>query len=666
MAEDSAAKIQKLRARIAHLDEQYHGNGVSEISDFDYDHLKYELAALEAESPVLALDDSPSQKVGDDRKEGFTSYQHREAMMSLDNTYNAEELAAFDERLRKRFPEEMLLDYVVEPKVDGVAVSLTYEKGQFIRAATRGNGIEGDDITDNALQMMDFPKTLKGGKIPDIIEIRGEIYMTFSEFSRINAARKATGQATYANPRNLTSGSVKLLDSKEAKNRNLSLVVYGLGACEPAVFERQSEFHAALRNWKFPVSDSVRPAMGFDAIWENIQTLDAERGDLPFPTDGAVIKLDTIAGQQAAGRTSKAPRWAISYKFAAEQAETLLETIDIQVGRTGRLTPVAHLKPVQLAGTTVSRATLHNEDEIARKDIRVGDTVRVEKAGEIIPQVIRPVLEKRPESSEPFSFEALLNARGFEAERVPGEAAWRLKNLQAPEMIRRAVIHFASRPCMDIEHLGEAVVNQLFDRELISDIADLYRLEKDSLLDLEKFAEKSADNLIKALEASKSNEVWRLLHGLGIPHIGSQSAKDLIRSFKSIQAIASADEESLEAVDGVGAIVAEAVYAWFHEDANQVLISRLEAYGLNMEIEVIEAADGPFKDKTVVITGTLPTLSRDQATALIEAGGGRASGSVSKKTDYLLAGDNAGSKLAKAEKLGIPILDEPTFQEMLG
>ena len=321
---------------------------------------------------------------------------------------------------------------------------------------------------------------------------------------------------------------------------------------------------------------------------------------------------------------------------------------------------------MQLAGTTVSRATLHNEDEIARKDIRVGDTVRVEKAGEIIPQVLRPVLEKRPSDSEPFSFDALLTERGFEAERVPGEAAWRLKNRQAPEMVRRAVIHFASRTCMDIEHLGEAVVNQLFDRSLISGIGDLYQLEKDNLLDLEKFGEKSADNLINSIEASKGNEVWRLLHGLGIPHIGAQSAKDLVRHFKSIQAISTADEETLESVDGIGAVVAEALHAWFNEEANQDLIARLEAYDLNMEIEVVEAADGPFKDKTVVITGTLPSLSRDEATALIEAAGGRASGSVSKKTDFLLAGDKAGSKLAKAEKLGVPVLDEATFKNMLG
>ncbi|MGB0370371.1 MAG: NAD-dependent DNA ligase LigA [Opitutales bacterium] len=665
MADDIAAQIKELRARIAHLDEQYHRKGISEVSDYDYDHLKYKLAELEAQAPELALEDSPSQKVGDDRREGFTSYKHREAMMSLDNTYNQEELAAFDERLLKRFPEELLLDYVVEPKVDGVAVSLTYEHGKFVRAVTRGNGVEGDDITENALLMMEFPNTLSGKNVPDVIEIRGEIYMTFSEFSRINAARESAGQATYANPRNLTSGSVKLLDPKEAKNRNLSLVVYGLGACEPSTFERQSDFHAALHDWNFPVSDTVRKVTGIDTVWNAIQKLDTERGELPFPTDGAVIKLDSIAGQQAAGRTSKAPRWAISYKFAAEQAETLLEAIDIQIGRTGRLTPVAHLKPVLLAGTTVSRATLHNEDEIARKDIRVGDTVRVEKAGEIIPQVLRPVLEKRPEDSKPFSFESLLTERELKAERIPGEAAWRLVDRQAPEMIRRSVIHFASRPCMDIEHLGEAVVNQLFDHQLINGIADLFTLESEQLLPLEKFAKKSAENLIRSIEQSKTNEVWRLLHGLGIPHIGAQSAKDLIRHYRSIDSIATADAEDLESVDGVGSVVAEALHAWFNEEANSLLIQRLKESGVSMEEAVIEAAEGPLKDKTVVITGTLPLLSRDEATALIEQAGGRASGSVSKKTDFLLAGDKAGSKLAKAEKLGIQILDEEAFRAML-
>ncbi|MEM9025756.1 MAG: NAD-dependent DNA ligase LigA, partial [Verrucomicrobiota bacterium] len=312
MANDIAAQIKELRAQIARLDEQYHRQGISEVSDYEYDHLKYKLAALEAESPELSTEESPSLKIGDDRREGFVTYKHREAMMSLDNTYNAEELAAFDERLLKRFPEQLLLDYVVEPKVDGVAVSLTYENGQFVRAVTRGNGIEGDDITENALQMIQFPRELKGKNRPDIIEIRGEIYMTFSEFSRINAAREDAGQSIYANPRNLTSGSVKLLDPKEARNRNLSLVVYGLGACEPAIFERQSDFHKALRDWKFPVSDAVRTATGFDAIWDAVGKLDSERAELPFPTDGAVIKLDSIAGQQSAGRTAKAPRWAIS------------------------------------------------------------------------------------------------------------------------------------------------------------------------------------------------------------------------------------------------------------------------------------------------------------------------------------------------------------------
>lgn len=659
-------RLSDLQVQVAYHNERYFRNAAPEISDFAYDALKRELLELEALLPDSEASTSPAQQVGDDRLDAFTTVAHRVPMMSLDNTYNQEELFAFDERLRKRFPDTEKLPYVIEPKIDGVAISLTFENGTFTRAVTRGNGIEGDDITENARLMIDFPEVLTGGEIPEFIEIRGEIYMTYEEFNRINTERDASGKTRYANPRNLTAGSVKLLDRVDARNRSLNMIAYGMGTCEPAVFIKLSDLHRSLANWNFPTSPMVQQAEGIESVWEAIHHLDQRRAEFAYPTDGAVIKLDPLTWQKEAGATAKAPRWAIAYKFAAEQAETLLEAIDVQIGRTGKLTPVAHLKPVLVAGTTVSRATLHNEDEIARKDIRVGDTVVIEKAGEIIPQVIRAITDRRDSASQPFSFEALLEERGIDAERIPGEAAWRLKDADAPEMLRRRVIHFASRPCMDIEHVGEAAVNMLFDAGLIEDASDLYRLRVEDIEPLERYAQKSAENMIEAILESKKCELWRFIHGLSIPHIGAQSAKDLVRFFRSVSAISATSAEDLEAVDGVGAIVAESVHTWFKDEANQALIERFRQHGLKLALpEREDSGTLQLDGKTVVITGTLPSLSRDEATALVEQAGGRTSGSVSKKTDYLLAGEKAGSKLSKAEKLGVPVIDEAAFRSLI-
>ena len=656
-------EIAKLRAEITKHDQLYYKDALPSIDDQAYDRLKAQLAELEATVPEFDFGASPTQSVGDDRLEAFESYTHRVPMLSLDNTYSMEELIEFGKRLEKRFPDQTL-NYLVEPKIDGVAVSLTYEQGQFVRAVSRGNGAEGDDITQNVRPIKGLPMTLNDA--PEILEVRGEIYMRHEEFERINATRETEGQQLYANPRNLAAGTIKLLDPAEARTRSLDIVLYGVGACEPArFFSHQAEIHEKLKRWGFPVLEKIWLTDGIEQAWASIENLDTLRQKFTYPTDGAVVKLDDFRLQDDAGFTSKAPRWAIAYKFEAERAETLLKEISLQIGRTGAVTPVALLEPVQLAGTTVSRATLHNEDEIRRKDIRPGDTVLVQKAGEIIPQVLSVNLDKRPADSVPFDFGAHLESLGIIAERDPNEAVWRITRKDDPIRQQRALQHFASRACMDIENLGTAIVEQLVARGLAHNPADLYTLRIEQLLELDKFAEKSANNLIAALEASKTRCLWQLIHGLGIPHVGKQSAKDLEAYFDSLDAIASASEEALVEVDGVGSIMAQSLHAWFADPDHTTLIDRFRKYGLNFQSARIEIGDSALAGKIFVLTGSLPTLTRSEATAMIEQVGGRSSSSVSKKTDYVIAGEASGSKYTKAEKLGIVILDEDQFKHLI-
>ena len=660
---DPKKDIIRLRAEIVEHDRLYYKDAQPKIDDQAYDRLKLELAQLEAAMPEFKLDTSPTQSVGDDRLEAFESYRHRKPMLSLDNTYNTDELIDFGGRLLKRFPEQALA-YLVEPKIDGVAVSLTYEYGKLIRAVSRGNGITGDDITSNVRDIRGLPDSIYNA--PETLEVRGEIYMQHSEFERINSQREAEGQSLYANPRNLAAGTIKLLDPAEARNRQLDIVLYGIGACEPHdYFNSQSEIQKNLKDWHFPVLEKYWLADGIEDAWKCIEELDRIRSKFTYPTDGAVVKLDNFMLQEEAGYTSKAPRWAIAYKFEAERAETLLKEISLQIGRTGVVTPIAILEPVQLAGTTVSRATLHNEDEIQRKDIRPGDTVLLQKAGEIIPQILSVNFDKRPTDSQPFNFAKHLKALGFVAERDPTQAAWRIVSKDDPIRQQRALQHFASRACMDIENLGTVVIEQIVERGLVNNQADLYTLTESQLLTLDKFAEKSAKNLIIALEASKRRELWQLIHGLGIPHVGKQSAKDLQAKFNSLEAIASATIESLEAIEGIGRIMAQSILAWFADTNNRCLIEQLKAHGLNFNSASQEDAVGILTGKTIVLTGTLPTLSRDEATQMIEAAGGRTSSSVSKKTDFILAGEATGSKYVKAKKLNVSILDEKAFRELL-
>jgi len=671
--ETDLEEIQHLRQLIARHEDLYRRQHAPEISDFEFDELVARLRKLEGKYQEHA---GPELGIGDDRSEGFQQRDHREPMLSLDNTYDEGDFRAFGERLQKALGTSDV-DFVVEPKVDGVALSLTYERGRFVRAVTRGNGSRGDDVTHNIALIASLPRELTAA--PELLEIRGEVYMELAEFQRLNAEREAEGEALYANPRNLAAGTVKLLDLTEARKRRLSVLCYGLGACEPATFATLSEFKARLTHWGFPTRDDIPVQRGIEAVWGAIQQLDGLRRDLPFPTDGAVVKVDRLAEQQKAGRTSKFPHWAVAFKFPPDQAETILRKISMQVGRTGAITPVAELDPVLLAGSTVARATLHNADEIARKDIREGDTVRIQKAGEIIPQVLGVILEKRLADTVPFDFEARLKELGLDAVRVGDEAAYKLR-APSREMKIRRLIHFACKQCLDIDGLGEAVAEQLIDLTLVDAPVDALKLNRGEWMMVEGFKEKSVDNMLTGLAQAKQRELWRAIHALGIPNVGTQTAKDLARHFKSLDALEAAQPADLlvtkvgkkggvthEAViPGVGVEVSESILSFFSDPNHRDWVKAMREAGLNLVEATAGSAVAGVAGKTFVLTGTLPTLGRDEARDLIEKAGGKVSGSVSKKTDYVVAGEEAGSKLTKAQELGVPILDEAGLRQLLG
>lgn len=675
---EAQERIAQLRAEVARHDELYHRRARPEISDFDYDKLKQELAGIEKlfpEAAALLGADTPTQRVGDDRTEGFARVKHRQAMTTLDNTYDEIELREFHARLAKILGTDELV-YTVEPKIDGVAVSLTFERGKLTRAVTRGDGEEGDDVTVNVRTIRGLPHTLVGGA-PDVIEIRGEVFLREEEFRRINQQQEETGEAPYANPRNLAAGTLKALELSFVRSRKLEIVVYGLGFCEPQIVDSQSAFHAQLEAWGLPVDALFRKVRGIEAVWAAIQELDKRRRGLPYGTDGAVVKLDSFEqqrhpklgyrGMSADGRAEAArklsPRWACAYKFAPDRAETRVRDITIQVGRTGALTPVAELEPVILAGTTVKRATLHNADEIARKDVRIGDAVLVEKAGEIIPAVVAVLLEKRPNDSRPYAFPRACPVCHTPVVRAENKVAWRCPNPRCPEKVRRRIEHFASKGGVDIEGFGEEMVALLLDKGLIRTTADIYRLKMEDLRPLKKSGEVWAGNLIAGIDASRSADLWRVIHGLGIPQVGAAAAKDLARAFRSLDALTAASEPELLRVDGFGEKTATAVATWFADPANRELLRELQAAG--MKPTAPAAASSALAGKTFVLTGTLPTLSREDATAKIEAAGGKVSGSVSKKTHYVIAGEEAGSKLEKAKSLGVPVLDEEAFLQLV-
>ncbi|MEX0823623.1 MAG: NAD-dependent DNA ligase LigA [Balneolaceae bacterium] len=656
-------RVEELRDLLNRANRAYYEEAQPFISDKEFDESLAELNRLEQEFGLESAD-SPTQRVGGEPTENFPTVQHPVPLLSLDNTYNSDELRDFDRRVKDRLGHPDF-NYAVEQKFDGASIRLRYENRELVLGATRGNGTEGDDITPNIKTIRDIPLTLSD-KAPDILEIRGEAYMEKEAFVRLNLNREEQGLQPFANPRNSTAGSLKMQDPREVARRPIKMFVFDLLLDENDVERTQGSKMELLRELNFPVSHYFTVCREIEEVLEIIDEWDELRHDLPYETDGVVIKVNEERFREELGSTSKSPRWAIAYKFKAEQATTLLESITLQVGRLGTITPVAELKPVHLAGTTVKRATLHNEDEILRKDIRPGDSVVVEKAGEIIPQVVSVVNPDRSNRNEPFAMPKHCPACGDELIKFEGEVAWRCVNQKCPPQVRERIKHFASRDAMDIEGLGEAVVDQLVDEGLISTYADLYSLKKEDLTGLERLAEKSARNLINAISKSKEQPLPRVIFALGIRFVGKTVARDLAAHFGSMQFMMAADMETMTNVDSIGPKIAESVHRFFKSEKNQELIEALRNAGLAFEMEQKELVSMVLKDKKIVLTGTLPSMTRNEAMELIEKHGGAVTSSVSKNTDFLLAGESAGSKLAKAKDLGISILEEADFMELIG
>jgi len=659
-------RIEQLRRELHHHNRMYYVEAAPEISDAEFDALMRELIELEARHPDAFDPNSPSRRVGGVVQDEFSSAEHRTPKLSLDNTYSEDELREFEKRLRRALGEDADLSYVVEPKVDGVDVALVYEDGRFARGVTRGDGVRGDDVTANLRTVGPLPLRLEGDDVPRLLEVRGEVYMARSAFAGMNRAREEEGLAPFANARNATAGSLKLLDTSTTASRPLSLFAFSIDYAEGYEPVLHSKSLLDLRRWGFPVMPSAEVASSMDEVLAACGRWEERRDGLDYEIDGAVIKLDDVALQRRLGATAKAPRWAIAFKFAATQATTKLVDIRVQVSRNGTLTPVAVLEPVLLAGSTISRATLHNEEEVRRKDIRVGDRVVIEKGGDVIPKVVMAVESVRTGKEVKFRMPKVCPACRGPVVRTEEEVAVRCDNLDCPAQIRGRLEHFAGRSAMDIEGLGESLIDQLVEKGMVRDVSDLYSLEEAEVADLERMGAKSAANLMAALAESKSRPLGRLIHALGIRHVGARTAADLAAAFPDLDALSRASQEELEAVEGVGPVVAESVRLFFGLPMTVEVVGRLRDAGLNMaRLPEEELSAGRLEGLTFVLTGTLPGLSRDEAMALIEEHGGRVTSSVSKKTSYVLAGAEPGSKLAKARKLGVPVIDEAELRRML-
>ncbi len=674
-ADQAKARHAQLAEEISRHDHAYYVLAQPTVSDRDYDRLYHELLDLEKEFPKLVTSDSPSQRVGGTPLKEFKPVRHVLPMLSLDNTYSQEELRDFVARVQRILPDETL-DWMVEPKVDGVAISLRYDKGSFTVGATRGDGSTGDDITPNLRTIRSIPQRLHGksSDFPTLLEVRGEVFLTKSGFEKLNAERKTAGEETFANPRNAAAGSLKQLDARLVAKRPLDMVVYALGSVEGVT---QPQTHDEMLKWLktlgFKTPEWTRHCKSADELVAAIDDLDKLRKKFPYETDGAVIKLNSYAQRERAGFTSKAPRWAIAYKYAAEQAETKVLGILITVGRTGAITPTADLEPVFLAGSTISRATLHNEDYIRKKDVRIGDTVTIEKAGEVIPKVVDVVLTKRTGKEQPFQYPKVCPECGSKLmKEVTGGsqegAAWYCPNSDCPAQVRGHLEHWCARGAMDIEGGGEVLVLQLVNSGLVRDVAELYSLKLAEVANLERMGDKSAQNFLDGVEASKSRDAWRVLYGLGIIHVGTGASKSLCKHFPTLDDIFAASAEQLMEAEDIGEVIAKSLTDWYTDSHNKNLVERLRKAGLNFKSELYQprAAAGPLTGKTFVLTGTMPNLKREEAAAKIEAAGGKVSGSVSKKTDFVVAGEEAGSKLDKANALGIKVIDEAELLNMLG
>lgn len=661
------AEAEKLRREIRHNEYLYYVLDAPEITDAEYDRMMVRLHELEARYPDSIPADSPTQRVGGRASSQFTEVRHLEPLLSLGNVFSAEELRAFDERVRSGLPAGSKVEYVMEPKIDGLACSLIYENGKLVRAATRGDGVVGENVTANVRTIRSIPLTLKvpeGEAVPELLDVRGEVYMPRQAFMRLNEQRAERGESEFANPRNAAAGSLRQLNPQVTASRSLSFFAYylvGEGA-QP----KHSESLALLAHYGFKVSENYKVVENIDEAIKYIGDFNELRQGLSYDTDGAVIKVNDVYQQRILGATGKDPRWATAYKYPPEQAETTLEDIDWRVGRTGVLTPTAVLTPVKLSGSVISRATLHNEDFIRAKDIRIGDRVVINKAGEIIPEVLRVVVEKRTGDEKEVEIPSVCPECGWRVERQGEEAAIRCTNPHCPALGREGLIHFVSRDAMNIDGCGPSVINALLDAGLVRDAADLYSLRKEDLLKLERMGEKSADNLLAALDESKKNELDKLLFALGIRHVGAKVARILATEFGSMEKLQQAQPEELAQIRDIGDKIAESAVTWLNVPANIDLVERLAAAGLTMTFTPpASQEDNPFFGKTLVFTGTMPTLGRAEAKTMAQDVGAKVSGSVSKKTDYVIAGAEAGSKLEKAQQLGVTVIDEAEFLRML-
>ena len=662
-------RIARLREEIRHHEHRYYVLAAPEISDQEYDALERELRELEGEFPDLVTPTSPTQRVGETPSSEFPAFVHRVPMLSLDNTYSEEELREFEERIFRAVGKREVV-YTAELKIDGLSMALHYEAGRLLRAVTRGDGVRGDDVTPNARAIRAIPLELRGEDVPRELEARGEVYLPRSRFEAINREREEAEEEPFANPRNAAAGTMKSLDARVVEKRGLEVFLYGIAHLRGPELKSQWEALECFRSWGLRTNPESRRCAGVGEVLEAIDAWRGRREELPYAIDGVVVKVDDFALQQELGSTSKFPRWAIAYKYPAVQAETAVRAIEVQVGRTGRLTPVAHLEPVVLAGTTVSRATLHNEEEIARKDVRVGDSVRIERGGEVIPKVVGVVLEKRPPGTEPWTPPEECPVCGTTAVRADGEVDRRCPNASCPAQVEERLKHFARREAMDIEGLGDALVHELSEKGLVRDFADLYGLRFEDLAPL--FAPKAkkgeslgARNLLAAIDASRSRELRRLIFGLGIRFVGARAAVLLARHFRSLRALAAADVAAIDAIYEIGPAVAGSVHAWFRDPANLKLVERLERAGLRVQEAEAEPGSLAFQGQQFVLTGTLDSMSRDEAKAAIEARGGRVTGTVSKKTSVVVAGRESGSKLERARELGVSVIDEAEFRARL-
>ncbi|PQO33943.1 NAD-dependent DNA ligase LigA [Blastopirellula marina] len=659
--------IEQLRDKIRYYDRKYYVESISEITDLEYDKLINKLKDLEAKHPELVTPDSPTQRIGDAPVPSLEQHAHRVPMLSIDNTYSLEELKKYGERIAKLLPDEKIA-WVVELKIDGVAVSILYENGVLTRALTRGNGTVGDDITHNVRTIADVPLRLHGKEVPSQLEVRGEIYMTNADLVKLNEKQAEAGLPAYKNTRNVTAGTIRLLDPRICAERNLRLFCHGVGFVEGLKATTHTEFLQELNSYGLPATPFVKSFVDFDSAIEHCQELIESLHELEFEVDGLVLKVDRFDQREKLGSTSKSPRWLIAYKFEKYEATTTVNNIEVQVGKTGAITPVAILEPVELAETTVSRASLHNAEEIVRKDVRIGDVVVVEKAGKIIPHIVRTEKHERKKDLPPFPFPTVCPSCGTAVVKDEGGVYIRCPNWQGcPAQIKERIRYYATRNAMDIEGLGDKLVDMLVDENLVHTYGDLYRLTADQIAALPRMGKKSGENLVAAAEDSKSRGLARLLNALSIRHVGARGAERLANHFGTIEALMTASQEEIAEIEDVGDVIAASVQEFFQSEFGKETIEDLQSVGVSAEAIKRDVDSGPavFEGMSFVVTGTLTKFSRDEIEELIRSRGGKASGSVSKKTNYLVAGEKAGSKLAKAESLGVPVLNETQFEELL-